>query len=111
MVPISPLIELHSLVTRKEITEDGTVCEPPDWLADHAITVKEALPMMTIESAYAIFRDNEIGSLAPGKLADLLILSGDPYNDPDNIINLEVWMTMVGGITEYCATPDLNICP
>ncbi|MEN8243128.1 MAG: amidohydrolase family protein [Chloroflexota bacterium] len=59
--------------------------DPPgrlEWLADHALTVEEALPMMTIAGAYALFREDEVGSLAPGKLADLLILSGDPLSDP-----------------------------
>lgn len=111
ITPINPLIELYSLVTRKEVDENGTVCEPPDWLAAHALTVEEALPMMTIEAAYAIFREDEVGSLAPGKMADLLILSGDPLSDPDGIVNMEVWLTMVGGETQYCAAPDPTLCP
>lgn len=111
ITPISPLAELYSLVTRKEVGEDGNICMPPDWLAGHALTAEEALPMMTLEGAYAIFRDDEVGSLAPGKMADLLILSGNPLGNPDEIIEIEVWLTMVGGKTEYCAAPDAILCP
>jgi predicted amidohydrolase YtcJ len=108
--PISPLIEMYSLVTRKQVDEDGAICEPPDWLAAHALTVEEVLPMMTIEGAYALFREDEVGSLAPGKFADLLILSGNPLDDPDAIKDIEIWVTMVGGRVEYCAAPDRALC-
>lgn len=111
VVPVSPLLELYGMVTRNEIAEDGSVCEAPEWLSAHSITVEEALPMMTINAAYALFRENEVGSLAPGKFADLLILSGNPYDDPYAIKDIEVWLTMVGGKTEYCSAPDTSLCP
>ena len=101
----NPIAHLYSYVTRKEVDEDGvTICEPPDWLAAHRITAQEALPMMTIEAAYALFRDEEVGSLKPGKFADLVILSDNPLTvDPEAIKDIEVLMTMVGGSVEYCA--------
>jgi len=111
--PISPILELYSFVTRKEVAEDGvTICEPPEWLADDTITVEEALPMMTIESAYALFRDQEVGSLKPGKFADLIILSDNPLTvHPDAIKDVQVLMTMVGGRVEYCAPGQGTLCP
>lgn len=112
VVPLSPILELFGLVTRAEVAEDGSVCIPPDWLASHAITVEEALPFMTINAAYALFRDDEVGSLEPGKLADLVILSANPLAiDLYEIKDLEVWLTMVGGNTEFCASSHADLCP
>ncbi|MFQ5865299.1 MAG: amidohydrolase family protein [bacterium] len=111
--PISPILELYNTVTRKELAEDSvTICEPREWLAATAIPVQEALPMMTIESAYALFRDEEVGSLKPGKFADLVILSDNPLSvDPDSIKDIELLMTMVGGRVEYCASGQEALCP
>lgn len=110
--PISPILELYNLVTRQEVAEDGTVCQPPDWLAETAITAEEALPMMNIGSAYAIFRDEEVGSLKPGKFADLVVLSQNPLAvDANAIKDIEVWSTIVGGQTEYCASGHEAFCP
>jgi predicted amidohydrolase YtcJ len=96
--PVSPIVELYDLVTRKEIADDGAICEPPDWLAATAPTVEEALPLMTIDGAYALFREEDMGSLKPGKLDDLIILSDDPLAvDPDDLKDTEVLMTMIGG--------------
>ncbi|MCH8909841.1 MAG: amidohydrolase family protein [Chloroflexi bacterium] len=110
-VGIGPIPDLYWLVTRQGIGEDGvTVCQPPDWMTAEAITVEEALQIMTIGSAYAIFMEDKIGSLKPGKFADLIILSDNPLTvDPDSLIDLEVLMTMVGGQVEYCGAEDL--CP
>jgi hypothetical protein len=100
------------MVTRAEVAEDGSVCEPADWLAQHAITVEEALPMMTINSAFVLHRDEEVGSLEPGKLADLLIISANPLNiDPYEIKDIFPLLTMVGGISEYCLDWASTYCP
>ena len=108
----APMEHLFSYVTREQVLEDGTVCEAPDWALDDLLTVEEALPMMTVESAYAIHRENEIGSLKPGKLADLIILSDNPLEvDPADILNIQVLMTMVGGQVEHCAFGQESFCP
>ena len=68
--------------------------------------------MMTIEAAYALFMEDYIGSLKPGKFADLIVLSENPLTiDPDDIINIEVLLTMVGGNVEYCAPGHEALCP
>jgi len=67
--------------------------------------------MMTIEGAYALFRDEEVGSLAPGKLADVIVLSGNPLDNPDGIKDLSVLVTVMGGKTEYCAAGWEALCP
>ena len=109
--PLNPIMHLHSLVTRKQVDANGNVCNPPQWLADHALRTEEALRMMTIEGAYALFREKEVGSLAPGKLADVLVISGNPLADPDGIKDLSVLATLVGGKTEYCAPGSEMLCP
>lgn len=107
-----PLTHLHGFVTRRQIAEDGSVCEPPDWAADDLLTVPEALEMMTIEGAYALLREEEIGSLSAGKLADLIILSRNPLEvEADDILNIQVLMTMVGGSVEHCLAGHEVICP
>jgi predicted amidohydrolase YtcJ len=111
MGPPSPLLELYSLTTLREVMEDGSICEPAEWLADRTLTTSEALPMLTINAAYVLFREDEIGSLEPGRLADVIVLSGNPLDNPDGIKDLSVLVTMVGGKTEYCAAGQEALCP
>jgi predicted amidohydrolase YtcJ len=109
--PISPLLELASMVTRAEPDGSGGFCEPPDWMADKTITVEEGLQMMTTEASYALFREEEVGSMAPGMYADVIILSGDPTAvDPMELWNLEVMSTMVGGEFVYCSDALADLC-
>ncbi len=120
----NPMRHLHGFVTRRELSGEsegtgpllvggGAVCEPPDWAIGDLLTVEEALPLMTIESAYAVWRDDEIGSLKPGKLADLIILSDNPLEvGPDDaLLDIQVLMTMVGGKVEYCESGSAALCP
>lgn len=111
--PASPLLHLYSMVTPYNIfSDDGTECDDPTWWNGRTFTVDEVLPMMTIEGAYALFRDEEVGSLEAGKFADLIVLSGDPTAiDPLDIKELKVWMTMVGGEVEWCAPGHEALCP
>ena len=111
--PLSPILDLYGFVTRKQVTEDRSkVCDPPDWIKDDTLTVDQALPMMTRESAYALFRDKEVGSLTPGKFSDMIILSENPMSEnPDTLLNTYVLMTMVGGKVEWCATGSESLCP
>ena len=110
--PLEPILDLWGFVTRGGLAEDGSICEPPEWFAANAITVEEALRLMTMGSAYALFRDEEVGSLKPGKLADLIVLSENPVTvDPDRIKDIEVLMTMIGGRVEYCASGFETLCP
>ncbi|MGD8455122.1 MAG: amidohydrolase family protein [Anaerolineales bacterium] len=103
---------LYSLVTHKQTLEDGTVCNPEPWLSQRVITVEQALRIMTIEGAYAVSQEDYLGSLEPGKFADIIILSDNPLTtEPDDLQDLEVWMTMVAGNTEYCAPGQEEYCP
>jgi predicted amidohydrolase YtcJ len=62
------------------------------------ISAEQALACYTRESAYAEFMETEKGSLAPGMLADLVVLSQDPTTvAPERIRDTQVQMTFVGG--------------
>ena len=63
------------------------------------------------EHGDALFREDEVGSLEVGKFADMLVVSGDPLGDPFAIKDIAVWMTMIGGQTEYCADGQAAYCP
>jgi len=46
--------------------------------------------------------ENRLGRLAPGYLADLVVLNADPFNTPpDELLSLKVQATMVGGVWQY----------
>lgn len=107
----NPLDHLYSMVTPYEIAPDGTECPTGDWLTTKQLTVEQALPMMTSEAAYALFREEEIGSLTAGKFADLIILSNNPLAvDPLAIKDIEVLVTLIGGQVEFCADGAEALC-
>ncbi|MEN8242583.1 MAG: amidohydrolase family protein, partial [Chloroflexota bacterium] len=109
---LNSMVQLFGLVTKQQIQADGSVCMPDPWIAKHVITVDQALYMMTYEPAYAVSQEDVLGSLTPGKYADLVILSEDPHSvAPGNLKNLEVRMTMVGGKVEYCKGGHEALCP
>jgi len=109
---LDPLMVLYGMVTHQQLREDGTVCEPAPWIARHQISVERALQMLTIEPAWAVSQEEVIGSLRPGKFADVVILSDNPLAvEPDTIKDLTVLMTMVGGRVEYCALGHESLCP
>jgi hypothetical protein len=110
---LNPMYILWGFLTRDAISEeDGSRCVAPDWLRSNAIRADEALPMMTMGSAYALFMDDEVGSLEAGKLADLIILSADPlHTETDAVKDIQNLMTMIGGKVEYCAAGSEALCP
>jgi hypothetical protein len=109
---LNPLYILWGFVTRNEVAPDGSICEAPAGFKQGAIRVDEALPIMTINSAYALLMEREVGSLEPGKLADLIILSEDPLQaKTDGLKDITVLMTMIGGKVEYCASGSASLCP
>ncbi len=69
---------------------------------EQALTVEEAVRAHTIEAARAIWAEDRIGSLTPGKLADLVVLEGDLFTcAPDRIREMPVRMTILGGEVVY----------
>ena len=76
--------------------------EPVDSFKDQRLTVEEAIRLMTMDAAYATFQEDVVGSITPGKYADLVVLSDNPLKvEPEELIDLSVWMTVVGGKIEY----------
>ena len=93
--PISAIASFYSTVTRK--TNTGAAFYP-----QHVMTREEALASYTINNAYAAFEENDKGTLTPGKLADLVVLSQDIMTIPeDQIPAAQVDYTLVGGEIKY----------
>jgi predicted amidohydrolase YtcJ len=104
----SPLRLLFNAATRV-----GTgVPLPEPWMLAQTLTVEQALPLLTLNGGWATFEENLKGSLAPGKWADLVILSENPLAVPvEELPNTQVLMTMIGGRVEYCAPGHESLCP
>jgi predicted amidohydrolase YtcJ len=93
--PYNPFLAMWTMITRT--TEKGTVIMP-----DEAITREDALKMYTINNAYASFEESIKGSIEPGKLADIAVISDDILTCPLNRIkNIEAELTMLGGRIVY----------
>lgn len=91
-----PMEAIQAAVTR--VTRRG-VQLGPDTLA---ITPLEALRAHTLNAARAIGREDDLGSIAPGKRADLAVLSADPLvTHPREIAGIEVLQTWVGGVVRH----------
>jgi predicted amidohydrolase YtcJ len=107
----NPLVHLLGFVTRMD-HQDGINCAPHDFHLDDVLPVEEALSVMTIQSAYALHRDQEVGSLVPDKLADVIVLSENPLmTEPDRLAEIDVLLTMVGGLVEHCDPTHPDLCP
>lgn len=108
----SAIHHLWRLVTAREISlEDGHICEPLDAIAAETVSVRQALRMMTLGSAYALGVDDAVGSLEAGKLADLIVLDDDPLLvGADALADLTVLSTVVGGAVRYCASGAEAFC-
>src|SRR2546421_436084 len=90
VAPLDPLLSIYAAVTRR--TLDGK--HPNGWVPEQKISVEEAVRAYTVGSAFAEFQENEKGTLAPGKLADIVILSRDTFKiDPNEIEKIKVVMT------------------
>jgi predicted amidohydrolase YtcJ len=69
---------------------------------EQRITISQAVAAYTRGSAYASFFDNRVGTLEPGKEADIAVLSQDVFTVPDHEIGkTKVVLTLVGGKTVY----------
>lgn len=99
VAPLSPLLGIDAAVNRR--TLDGK--HPEGWYPGQKITVAEAIEAYTQTSAFAAFEDHDRGSLEPGKLADLVVLSRDILAEPecDHLAETEVLLTVVGGKVVY----------
>lgn len=75
-----------------------TLNERPGWRPAEAVTVEQALHAATLAPAWLAGDERRRGTLIPGRLADLVVLSRDPVTcPPDELESIEVVATMVGG--------------
>jgi predicted amidohydrolase YtcJ len=95
VAPLNPLWGIDAAVNRR--TLDGK--HPGGWFPEQRITVAEAIECYTLTSAYAAFQEKDLGTLEPGKLADLVVLSRDILApaERDHIAKTDVMLTMVSG--------------
>jgi predicted amidohydrolase YtcJ len=94
VAPATPLEGIYAAVTRR--TLDGK--NPQGWVPAQKITVEEALRAYTAGGAYASFDESRKGSLAAGKLADLVMVDRDLFEiPPEQIREAQVVATVVGG--------------
>jgi predicted amidohydrolase YtcJ len=94
VAPLNPMLGIYAAVTRA--TLDGK--NPNGWFPEQKLTVEESVRAYTMGSAYAEFQENDKGSITPGKLADMVLLSDDIFSiDPVKIRDVKVLKTIVGG--------------
>jgi predicted amidohydrolase YtcJ len=91
----APLRGIQDMVNQR--TASGRPFNPQE-----ALTPQQALRAYTLGSAHAAFREDALGSLAPGKLADFVVLSADPTAvDRETIGEIEVLATVVGAVVAH----------
>ncbi len=98
VVPIDSRLQLWTPVARE--TSSGQ----PLGL-DERISVEQSLRAMTSEAAWQMHLEDQIGSIEPGKKADLVILSADPLDPSTDLREIDVERTVVGGLSVFEADP------
>ena len=100
MCPSDPMAMASWGVTRR--TNEGVVAAP-----EQRISVHDALRAVTIEAAYSWRREHELGSITPGKFANMTVLGADPYaTDPERWRSIPVLGTVFRGVW-HAVDPDL----
>ncbi|MDH3595291.1 MAG: amidohydrolase [Rhodospirillales bacterium] len=94
VTPIRPLPLIWCAVNR--LTASGQVLGE-----DQRISPLQALRAHTIDAAWQTFREDELGSIEPDKLADFAVLSANPLDDPEGIKDIDVEATITEGRTIY----------
>ncbi|HEX8992398.1 MAG TPA: amidohydrolase family protein, partial [Anaerolineales bacterium] len=91
----NPFRGIHAAVTRRRA--DGSP-GPDGWHPEQRLTVQQAVEGFTTGPAYAAYAENRLGRLAPGCLADLIVLEKDPFTcNLTELKDLQSSATMVGG--------------
>lgn len=92
--PITPIGQLHSAwAAVNRLTSSGQV------LGEYErISVYDALYAVTLDAAYTLKMDHEVGSIEPGKFADFTVLEEDPFVvNPGKLKDIAIWGTVMGG--------------
>ncbi len=91
VAPDNPLVGIYAAVTRR--AQSGQ-----ELLPEEKVSVQQALAMYTASAAYASFEEDSKGSIAGGKLADMVVLSADPLLSlPEQLKDIKVEMTIIDG--------------
>ena len=90
-MPYGPLFGIHWAVN--------------GFFEDQRISPEDAIRAATAGGAYASFSESETGTLEAGKLADFVVLRGDPFETPERIAQLRVGSTWIGGERVYAGSP------
>ena len=102
VAPATPLEGIYGAVTRRTLDDRN----PEGWVPKQKITVEEAVRAYTSGAAYASFEEQSKGSIAPGFLADIVVLEQDIFTIPaEQIRDVKVAMTIVGGKFVYERSP------
>jgi len=98
VAPLDPMLGVYAAVTRR--TLDGA--NPAGWIPEQKIDVESALRAYTSAAAWAGFMEGRIGLLTEGRLADIVVLDGNPFNiEPEGLRDIRVDLTIVGGREVY----------
>ena len=103
MAPIEPLFLAWCATTRR--TMSGRVVSPPECL-----TLEQGLRGITIDAAFALGLDHEIGSIVAGKKADFTVLETDPFESGvDRLKDIPIWGTVFEGAVHSLASPVASV--
>jgi len=98
VAPPTPLEGIYAAVTRRTLDD----ANPNGWVPEQKITVEDALRAYTSGAAYAEFTENDKGTIARGKLADLVVIDRDLTRvPPETIRDAHVVMTIIAGRVAY----------
>ncbi|MGI6620537.1 MAG: amidohydrolase [Bacillota bacterium] len=96
--PLDPLCGIYCAVTRKDMEGNP----PAGFFPNERLRLDDAVKVFTMGGAYGAHQEHKKGSLVPGKLCDFVVLSEDIASvSPDDIKDLEVVLTVVGGDIAY----------
>lgn len=108
VVTLNPWPGVQNAVTRQ--TTEGN--PPGGWLPQERISLADTIKAYTLGAAFAGRREKTEGSIEPGKLADLIVLSQDLFTiKPSEIVKTEVMLTMVGGKVVYESPRWKSVAP
>jgi len=93
-------IHIEGLVTREHPTDPESF--PGALNPDEAITLEQAITVCTLEGAYVLGVEDELGSIEVGKYADMIVLDNNPFEvDPKRIDSIQVLLTIMDGVVVY----------
>jgi hypothetical protein len=102
--PINPLLSFHAALTRQDLSG-----EPGEgWFPDERLSLEEVIRAFTWVPAWVSRKENDLGTLAPGRKADLVVFAEDLFRKPPGqVASVPVEMTMVNGEVLFDARQGL----